>query len=206
MRLPQASDPCPVVPIVIRQATGGPNSPRVAVLDVDGLLVNHNLTGLFSVGEIRSRPFEKSLKRRRPIRACVPWCGVRVNSPGGGVAASDLMAEESTAGFRAFGNRRSRRSSIWQPAADLPRGRLRPDRRLAAPPSPARSAGRQPRESRRRHGQLPRPSMDAIKSGPLVDMGTVTTPLPDDVRKLFQEMADGFAVRFRTARYNPAPR
>ena len=38
--------------------------------------------------------------------------------------------------------------------------------------------------------------IETIKAGPLVDMGSVTEPLPDDVRKLFQQMADGFRDRF----------
>src|SRR5262249_39400400 len=45
-----------------------------------------------------------------------------------------------------------------------------------------------------------------IKSGELVDMGTVTKPLSDDARKLFQEMASGFGDRFldRVAHSRPA--
>ena len=38
--------------------------------------------------------------------------------------------------------------------------------------------------------------VDSIKAGALVDMGTVTAPLPDDVRALFQEIADDFRDRF----------
>jgi protease-4 len=37
----------------------------------------------------------------------------------------------------------------------------------------------------------------AVKSGPLVDMGSVAAPLPDDVAKLLQEMVDSFRDRFR---------
>ena len=38
--------------------------------------------------------------------------------------------------------------------------------------------------------------LDTIKSGPLVDMGSVTESLPEDVRKLFQQMTDSFRDRF----------
>jgi protease-4 len=47
---------------------------------------------------------------------------------------------------------------------------------------------------------------ETIKAGPLVDMGTVTESLSDDVRKLFQQMADGFRDQFagRVAAARPA--
>jgi protease-4 len=48
--------------------------------------------------------------------------------------------------------------------------------------------------------------VDAIKSGDLIDMGSVTGPLDDNVRKLFQQMADSFRDRFaaRVAAARPA--
>src|SRR5437870_348085 len=48
VRLPTNPDPGPMVPIVVRGGAGGAQSPRVAMIDVDGLLVNQNLTGLYS--------------------------------------------------------------------------------------------------------------------------------------------------------------
>jgi protease-4 len=39
---------------------------------------------------------------------------------------------------------------------------------------------------------------ETIKAGELVDMGSVTGPLDENVRKLFQQMADGFRDRFVT--------
>src|SRR4051794_10604415 len=47
VRLPTAPDPGPMVPIVVRAGPGG--ALRVAIIDVDGLLVNQNLTGLYSI-------------------------------------------------------------------------------------------------------------------------------------------------------------
>ena len=40
-------------------------------------------------------------------------------------------------------------------------------------------------------------SSDPVKAGSKVDMGSVTTPLDDETRKLFQELVDGFNDRFR---------
>ncbi len=197
VRLPQASDPGPVVPIVIRQATGGPNAPRVAVLDVDGLLVNHNLTGLFSVGENPVAAFREKLEAAAAdprVRAVV----VRVNSPGGGVAASDLMAEELRR-FRARSGKPAVASLL-----DLATGgalylAVGCDRIVALPTTVTGAIGAVVNHANLEDAMASfNIKMDAIKSGPLVDMGTVTTPLPDDVRKLFQEMADGFGARFLT--------
>ena len=38
---------------------------------------------------------------------------------------------------------------------------------------------------------------DPVKSGSRVDMGSITSKMPDDSRALLQEMADGFRDRFR---------
>jgi protease-4 len=40
--------------------------------------------------------------------------------------------------------------------------------------------------------------VQSIKAGPLVDMGSVMGPLPDEARVLLQQMADGFRDRFYT--------
>src|SRR5262249_41606346 len=48
VRLPAATDPGPMVPVIVRHGAGGPQSLRVAVVDVDGILVNQNLAGLFA--------------------------------------------------------------------------------------------------------------------------------------------------------------
>ncbi len=77
---------------------GGPGlsgSPalRVGLIDVDGLLFNQNLTGLYSVGENPVASFREKLEAAAAdprVHAVV----VRINSPGGGVTASDIMADE----------------------------------------------------------------------------------------------------------------
>jgi protease-4 len=47
--------------------------------------------------------------------------------------------------------------------------------------------------------------LETIKAGELVDMGSITGPLDDNVRALFQQMADSFRDRFstRVARCRP---
>src|SRR5438067_2532726 len=49
VRIPPATDPGPMVPTVVRASPYGTNAARVALIDVDGLILNQNLTGLYSV-------------------------------------------------------------------------------------------------------------------------------------------------------------
>ena len=68
VRLPATTDPGPMIPVVVRAGAAGSQSPRVAVLDVDGLLLNQNLTGLYSVGENPVASFREKLE----ASACDP--------------------------------------------------------------------------------------------------------------------------------------
>ena len=63
---------------------------RIALVDVDGLLLNQPMTGLYSEGENPVALFREKLDR---IARTDCWAGVvlRINSPGGGVTASDVM-------------------------------------------------------------------------------------------------------------------
>jgi protease-4 len=63
---------------------------QIALIDVDGLLVNQPMTGLYSDGENPVALFREKLDRV----ACSPCYAalvLRINSPGGGVTASDVM-------------------------------------------------------------------------------------------------------------------
>ena len=63
---------------------------KVAIIDVDGLLLNVDMTGLYSHGENPVSLFREKLESAAGdpgVRAVV----VRINSPGGGVTAADVM-------------------------------------------------------------------------------------------------------------------
>lgn len=69
------------------------SSAKVALIDVDGLLVNTNLTGPYSSGENPVDLFREKLDAAAAdpqVRAVV----VRINSPGGGVTATDFMWQQ----------------------------------------------------------------------------------------------------------------
>ena len=66
---------------------------KIAVVDVDDLLVDHNIGGIGSMGENPVALFREKLeriRRDRHVKAVV----LRINSPGGGVTASDIMCNE----------------------------------------------------------------------------------------------------------------
>ena len=77
---------------------------RIAIVDVDGLLVNQAMTGLFSEGENPVVLFREKLD---PFASLRRWAGVvlRINSPGGGVTACDVLRHDlqefkARSGFR----------------------------------------------------------------------------------------------------------
>ena len=83
VRLPAATDPGPVVAVVVRPSSAGPEAPRISVLDVDGLILNQNLTGLYSVGENPVAALARSWKRRAETRASArSSCGFTVREAG----------------------------------------------------------------------------------------------------------------------------
>lgn len=81
-------------PLQSRPLPRGPKcAPKVAVIDIDGLLVNRNLTGSQSFGENPVALFREKLEAAAtdPGVAAVV---LRINSPGGGVAATDMMRRD----------------------------------------------------------------------------------------------------------------
>ena len=70
-----------------------PISCKIAVIDVDGLLSNVNHTGPFSIGENPLAMFKERLDAAASDPA-VKGVVLRINTFGGGVAASDLMYHE----------------------------------------------------------------------------------------------------------------
>jgi len=72
---------------------GSCSDPKVAIIDVDGVLLNMDMTGLYSLGENPVALFRERLEaaaRDPSVRAIV----LRINSPGGGVTASDIMWQD----------------------------------------------------------------------------------------------------------------
>jgi protease-4 len=75
-----------------------PGNAKIAMLDVDGLLLNQNLTspGLWGTGSVGENPLALFDEKLQAIQADPSVCAVvlRINSPGGGVSATDMMWQE----------------------------------------------------------------------------------------------------------------
>jgi len=127
------------------------------------------------------------------VRAVV----VRINSPGGGVTASDIMADE----LRRF--REEARKPVVCCLMDVATAgayylAVGGDRVVALPTSLTGSMGALLNHYNLQDAMAQLNLVaDPVKAGPRLDMGSVTTPLDDETRKLLQEVADGFRDRFR---------
>ena len=73
--------------------SGDSNAGQIAIIDVDGILLNKNATGLMSAGENPVAIFREKLDL---VEASESFVGVvvRINSPGGGVTATDIMRRD----------------------------------------------------------------------------------------------------------------
>lgn len=90
--LPPHKDTASLRPM--RVSPGSPNGPRIALIDVDGLLLNANVTGISTAGQNPVDAFREKLEyvARRP--SCYAAVVLRINSPGGGVTACDIMRRD----------------------------------------------------------------------------------------------------------------
>jgi protease-4 len=88
-------------PVIAMPVDGGSGcaGPHVALIDVDGLLLNTNLTGPYSSGDNPVDLFREKLTAAAADPRTVAVV-VRINSPGGAVTATDIMWRELLA-FRA---------------------------------------------------------------------------------------------------------
>ncbi len=193
---PPVSDSGPVVEMPV----GGPcngKEPKIAVVDVDGLLLNMDMTGLYSVGENPVSIFREKLDA---IAADPSLCAVvvRINSPGGGVTATDIMWRDLSA-FRAKTHR-----PVVACLMDLGAGgayylATASDAIVAHPTSITGGIG-VILNRYNLNGPMGYFSLQAlpIKSGKHIDLGNEIVQEPAPERKqLLQTMADEFHQRFR---------
>ncbi|MBX6314643.1 MAG: S49 family peptidase, partial [Isosphaeraceae bacterium] len=180
----------------VRAGAGGPGGPRVGLVEVDGLILNQNRTGPYAAGENPVAAFREKLEAAAAdsrVRAVV----VRINSPGGSVTACDILAEE----LRRF------RQATGRPVVcclmDLGTAgayylAVGGDRIVAHPTTITGGLGAVFNRYNLQDAMAQlNIRAEPIKSAPLVDLGNVASPLPEEAERLLQEMADGFAARFR---------
>jgi protease-4 len=204
VKLPAAIDPGPMVASVVQASQSASPAPRLAVIDVDGLLLNQNAEGLLSSGENPVAVFREKLTASSAdgrVAALV----LRIHSPGGSVTACDIMADELNR-FKAC-----TRKPVVACLMDVATSgayylAIGADRVVAQPTAITGGIGAIFNHVNLQDAmaQLNVVS-DPVKAGSRIDMGTVTGPLEPDTRELLQEMAGEFHQRFldRVARRRP---
>jgi protease-4 len=191
VKMPAAADPGEMTATVVRPAKAPANCPRIALVDIDGVLLNQNYGSLYAVGDNPLSAFRDKLDAaaRDPRVAAVV---LRINSPGGSVTTCDIMAEE----LRQF--RRETRKPVVACLMDLATSgaylvAAQSDLVLAHPTALTGGLGVVFNHYNLQDAmsQLNVVS-DSVKAGPKIDMGTVTAPLDDESRTLIQKMADAY--------------
>ncbi len=172
--------------------------PKVGIVDVDGVILNRNMTGFGSMGENPVALFREKLDAAASdpsIRAIV----LRINSPGGGVTATDAMRHDLEA-FKA-------RTGVPVIASfqDLGAGgayylALSADVIVAQPTSITGGVGvilnlYNLVEALNLQSVAPTP----IRSGDHIDLGSPIKLAEDDDREILQGIADEYHARFRAA-------
>ncbi len=169
--------------------------PKIAVVDVDGLLLNQNISGLGSMGENPVALFREKLTaiaEDQSVGAVV----LRINSPGGGVTAADVMAHDLL--------ELKRKRNLPIVACLMVTGTgggyylaTHADAIIAHPTSVVGGIGviMNVYNMEDTMGQFNILS-DHIKAGEKIDAGTPERAIEDDEREMLQEIADSFHKRF----------
>ena len=184
----------PVVPMMLPGMKG--DAARVAIIDVDGMLLNMDMTGLYSLGENPVALFRERLDRAA-IDPCIRAIVLRINSPGGGVTASDIMWND----LHRFKARTGK--PVVACLMDVGAGgayllATGADHVIAHPTTITGGIGvilnlYNLQDAMAQFNAIAIP----VKAGDNIDIGSpITEPLPEQ-RELLQQMADEFHQRFR---------
>lgn len=189
------------VPLTPRPCEG----PRVAVLDVDGLILNQDFTGPMSMGENPVALFREKLDAIATdpqVRGVV----LRINTPGGSVTATDILWHD----LRAFKARTQ--LPIVACLMDVSAGggyylATAADTILAHPTSVTGGIGviLNLYNLRELMGQF-NITPQEIKSGKNIDMGSPVRNLPDEAKKMLEAMAREYHERFMSIVKQARPR
>ena len=187
----------PVTSMGLPHRPQDPHAAKIAIVDVDGLILNNDATGLGSWGENPVSSFRERLDAIEcdpQVRAVV----IRINTPGGSVTATDIMWRDLTA----FKHRKC--VPVVACLMDVAAGggyylAVGADNIVAHPTSVTGGIGciLNVYNLQDLMGQFNILGIP-IKSGQNIDLGTPIKELSAEKRKLLQDMADEFHARFRT--------
>lgn len=192
-------------PIVAMPVEGGAcNKSYVAIVDVDGLLLNSNPTGPYAAGDNAVDLFREKLDTAARDPHAVALV-VRINSPGGSVTATDIMWRE----LQCFRDKTQR--PVVACLMDLGTGgayylATASDRIVAHPTTVTGGIGvllnLYNLEDLMNTFNV---TMQSIKAGAKIDIGTVTEALSPESQKILQGIADELHERFRTVVHERRP-
>jgi protease-4 len=187
----------PILPMPLTRTCAAQSAPRIALLDVDGLLLNENLDGTRSTGENPVALFQEKLSAVRADPQVVALV-VRINSPGGGTTATDLMWQELQR-FKA-----DERKPVVACLMDVGTGgayyvATAADRIVAHPTTITGGIGvvwnsYNLQDLMGTYGIVPQ----GITAGEKIDMGSTSRQIPPEARRLLQQMADNLHARFKS--------
>lgn len=192
--LPNAHSNGPVRPMTV--SAGNPNQRKIALIDVDGLLVNQVMTGMSSDGENPIALFREKLDHvaKSP---CYAGVVIRINSPGGGVTASDVIWHD----LRAF--KAQTQLPVVACLMDVGAGgayymATAADHVVAHPTTITGGIGvvlnLYNLEDAMQYFQI---IPTTVKAGENIDVGSVIRPQTPEGREILQTMANEFHERFR---------
>jgi len=195
--LPSTSNAQPVVAMDVEPGAHHPGEVHVAIVDVDGILLNTNLAGPYSSGDNPIDLFREKLDTAA-ADPCALAVVLRINSPGGSVAATDLLWQE----LQTFREKTHR--PVVACIMDLGCGggyylATASDQIVAQPTSLVGGIGVLLNlYSLQDVFQTMAITNRSIKAGNNIDLGTSVSPLTPQGRSLLQSIADEFHVRFKT--------
>jgi protease-4 len=209
VKLPTAADPGEMAATIVRVGKSPGPCSRIALIDVDGLLLNQNYGSLYAVSDNPLAAFRDKLDAaaKDPQVAAIL---LRINSPGGSVTTCDIMAEELRR-FRVETNKPTVACMMDLATAGAYLVASQADQVVAHPTAVTAGLGvifnHYNLEDAMAQLNI---TADSVKSGNKIDMGTVTAPLNDASRALIQKMADAYRehlfnlVRAKRTKISPA--
>ena len=195
-------------PVIAMPVDGSPScqkGAKVALIDVDGLLVNQNVNGPMFVGDNPVAIFQEKLDA---TRADPDVCAVvvRINSPGGGVTGCDVM-RHLLQRYRADTKRPVVACIVDVGAGGAYYLATAADSIVAHPTAITGGIGviwnsYNLRDLMAQFNVIPQ----TIKSGANIDMGSANAAIPPETKKLLQQMADEYHHRFQTVVKSARPK
>jgi protease-4 len=187
----------PIVAMPVEGGAAACKSAHVAIIDVDGLLLNTNLAGPYSAGDNPVDVFREKLDVAA-ADPCAVAVVVRINSPGGSVTASDIMWRDLQR-FREKTNRPVVACLMDLGTSGAYYLATASDVIVAHPTSVTGGIGvvlnLYNLEDAMNVFNI---VSQAVKAGDKIDLGTVTRALEPEEEALLKEMTNEFYERFRT--------